>query len=231
MPDDETPPETEQAPTPTVPVNLVSADGTLIDNWQSHAPEGFEDLREDKSLSTIKNVWGLSKSFVHVRKQVPVDKMPRPNENWGDSDWDEFHKAGGRPETAADYNIKRNEAIPEELISQETMDGFQKLLFKHGASKKLVDALMTYNDEQTLKMMKQHEEKTTEFNTRLWDSLHDTWGAAYDQRVGRAKKAIERGTNEDEGFYQRVLSKVDKSADLIKFMANMEDKFSEHEPV
>jgi len=157
--------------------------------------------------------------------------MPRPNENWGDSDWDEFHKAGGRPETAADYNIKRNEAIPEELISQETMDGFQKLLFKHGASKKLVDALMTYNDEQTLKMMKQHEEKTTEFNTRLWDSLHDTWGAAYDQRVRRAKKSIERGTNEDEGFYQRVLSKVDKSADLIKFMANMEDKFSEHEPV
>ena len=228
MPDEETPPVEGQA---TVPASLVSADGSLVDGWHTHAPEGYEDLRDDKSLSTMKNVFALGKSYVHVRKQVPMDKMPRPNENWGDSDWEEFHRAGGRPETAADYGLKRHEGIPEEVMPQEMLDGKQELLFKHGASKKLVEALNTYDNEQMLKLIQQDEAKETEQNTRLWDTLHEKWGRAYEQRVARGTKALERGTMGDEGFYERVLGEVNKSADLIQLMANLEDGFSEHEPV
>ncbi len=235
MPDEETPPvegqavvEIPAAAVPaTIPASLISADGSLVDGWHAQAPEGYEDLREDKSLGTIKSIFALGKSYVHVRKQVPMDKMPRPNDNWGADDWNEFHTAGGRPDTAADYGIKRHESIPEEAMPQEVLDGFQEVLFKHGASKKLADALVAYNDEQTLKMMKQIADKETEFNTKLWDSLHDTWGRAYDQRVARGTKAIERGAKGDEGFYQRVLAEVNKSADMIKLMANIEDGFSE----
>ena len=231
MADEETPPETEQAPVATVPASLVSADGSLVDGWHSQAPEGYEDLREDKSLSTIKNVFALGRSYVHVRKQVPMDKMPCPNENWGDADWEDFHKAGGRPDTAADYGLKRDEGIPEEIMPQEMLDGKQELLFKHGASKKLVEALNSYDNEQMLKLIQQDADKETERNTQLWDSLHSEWGRAYDQKVARGTKAIERGTGGDEGFYERVLGEVNKSADLIKLMANIEDGFSEHDPV
>ena len=165
MADEETPPETEQAPVATVPASLVSADGSLVDGWHSQAPEGYEDLREDKSLSTIKNVFALGRSYVHVRKQVPMDKMPRPNENWGDADWEDFHKAGGRPDTAADYGLKRDEGIPEEIMPQEMLDGKQELLFKHGASKNLVEALNSYDNEQMLKLIQQDADKETERNT------------------------------------------------------------------
>ena len=219
-----------QAAEPTVQPSMVSADGSLVDGWQQHAPEGYEGLKEDKTLGSFKNVWDIGKSYVHVRKQVPVDKMPRPNETWGDDEWGEFHKAGGRPETAADYNIKRHEKIPEEAMPQETIDGFQDVLFRHGASQKLVDALVAYNDEQTLKVIQQQEDATTDLNTRLWDQLHDEWGRAYDQRVARGERAMERGTKGDEGFYQRIQAKANKDADWIKFLANMEDNFSENEP-
>ena len=232
MPDEETPPIEGQAPeTPTVPPSLVSADGTLVDGWQQHAPEGYEDLKDDKTLSTFKNVFALGKSYSHVRKQVPMDKMPRPSETWGFAEWDEFHKAGGRPDTAKDYNIKRHKDISEDAMPQSVIDGFQEVLFKHGASKKLVEALVAYNDEQTLKMMKTTQDAEVEQNTQLWDQLHDEWGRAYDQRVGRAEKAIERGTDGSEGFYRRVLDKVNKDADLIKWAANIEDHFSEKDLV
>ncbi len=235
MPDEVTPPAEGQAqvetPVATVPASLVAADGSLVDNWQSHAPEGYEDLREDASLKTFKNAFALAKSYVHVRKQVPMDKMPRPNESWGDSDWEEFHKAGGRPETAGDYGITRHELLTEADLPQASMDEYQNILFKHGASKGLVDALEEWNGNQLTRQKEQGEAATTEFNTRLWDSLHDKWGAAYDQKVGRGTRAIERGANGDEGFHQRVLDKVNKDADLIEFMANMEDKFSEHDPI
>ena len=235
---EETPPVEGQAPAAapaaaaaTVPPSLVSADGSLVDNWQQHAPEGFEDLKDDKTLSTMKNVWNLSKSYVHVRKQVPMDKMPRPNENWGDNDWTEFYKAGGRPETPKDYNIKRHPDIPEDFMPQEVIDGYQELLHKHGASQKLVDALAEYNNDLTLKQITANTKAEEEHNTRLWDQLHDEWGRAYDQKVFRAEKAIERGANGDEGYYQAVLAEVNKSANLIKLMSRIEDHFSEHSPV
>ena len=232
MAEEETPPVEGQAPAapvaPTVPPSLVSADGSLVDNWQQHAPEGFEDLTDDKTLSTMKNVWNLSKSYVHVRKQVPMDKMPRPNENWGEGDWEEFYKAGGRPETPKDYNIKRHPDIPEDFMPQEVIDGYQELLHKHGASQKLVDALAEYNNELTLKQIKANTEAEEEHNTRLWDQLHDEWGRAYDQKVFRAEEAIKKGTNGDEGYYQAVLAEVNKSANLIKLMSRIEDRFSEH---
>lgn len=233
---EETPPVEGQAPAAapaasTVPPSLVSADGSLVDNWQQHAPEGFEDLKDDKTLSTMKNVWNLSKSYVHVRKQVPMDKMPRPNENWGDNDWEEFYKAGGCPETPKDYNIKRHPDIPEDFMPQEVIDGYQELLHKHGASQKLVDALAEYNNDLTLKQITANTKAEEEHNTRLWDQLHDEWGRAYDQKVFRAEKAIERGANGDEGYYQAVLAEVNKSANLIKLMSRIEDHFSEHSPV
>ena len=234
MTEEGTPPvegQAPEAPAPTVPPSLVSADGSLVDNWQQHAPEGYEDLKDDKTLSTMKNVWNLSKSYVHVRKQVPMDKMPRPNENWGDADWQEFYKAGGRPETPKDYNIKRHPDIPEDIMPQDVIDGYQELLHKHGASQKLVDALAEYNNELTLKQIKANADAETEHNTRLWDQLHDEWGRAYDQKVFRAEEAIKKGTNGDEGYYQAVLAEVNKSANLIKLMSRIEDQFSEHSPV
>jgi hypothetical protein len=231
MAEEETPPVDTGQAVETVPASLVSEDGSLADGWQQHAPEGYEALKEDKSLGTFKNVWDIGKSYVHVRKQVPVDKMPRPNDTWGDGDWDEFYKAGGRPETAADYNIKRHESIPEAAMPKEVIDGFQEIFFKYGASQKLVDAIIKYNNELALKAIQQQKDEIEQRNTQIWDQLHDKWGRAYDQRVLRAEKAVERGSNGDEGLLQRVLAEVNKSATLLEFVANIEDQFSENDPV
>jgi hypothetical protein len=203
-----------EVPEPTVPPSLVSADGSLVDGWQQYAPEGFEDLKDDKTLSTIKNVWNLGKSYVHVRKQVPLDKMPRPNESWGDEEWSEFYKAAGRPETPKDYGD-----IPKET--------FHKL----GLTPRQVEGIRTLNADHDAIYTKAVEEAEKDFNTRLWDQLHDKWGRAYDQKVFRGEKAIERGTKGDEGFHERLLAKINKDPDLIEFVANIEDQFSEHEPV
>jgi len=221
----------EQASIPAAPVNLINDKGDMAENWHTRAPEGYEDLRDDKTLSTIKNIWDFGKSHVHMRKQVPVDKMPRPNEKWGDDDWNEFYKAAGRPETPGDYNIQRAEGITEEEMPQEVIDGYQDLFHRIGLSDKQVKAIETHNNELSVKRKTAQLQAEEDFNTSLWDKLHDEWGRAYDQKVFRGTKAIERGTEGDEGLYQRVLDKVNKDADLIKYVANMEDKFSEHEPI
>jgi hypothetical protein len=221
-------PEVPETP-PTVPPSLVSADGSLVDGWQQYAPDGFEDLKDDKTLSTMKNVWNLGKSYVHVRKQVPLDKMPRPNENWGDEEWNDFYKAAGRPETPKDYgDIPKPESWNDDFLSwDKVVNDWQDTFHKLGLTPKQVEGIRTLNADHDALYMKAAEEAEKDFNTRLWDELHGEWGRAYEQRVERGRSAIERGTKGNEAFLQRILNKANKDADWIRFLANIEDHFSE----
>jgi hypothetical protein len=154
--------------------------------------------------------------------------MPRPNENWGETEWNEFYEAGGRPKTAKDYNVKIPKDFPADKWDQAKADKYQEMFHKIGLSKKQADQLIAFNNEDVLATLKGMEEQETQFNIDLWDKLHTKWGRAYDQNVFRGEKAIERGCKGDEGLKQRILDKVNKDADLIEYVANMESFFVEH---
>lgn len=210
------------------PASLMGADGALVKDWHKQAPEGYEDLREDPSLATVKNFWGLSKNFVNTKKKVGAETIIRPNEHFTDADWDEFHKAGGRPETAADYSIKRHEEIPKEAMTDEMITGFQDLFHKIGLSKEQSDAIVDYNDNLTLTAMKtMAQQDELDFNN-LKDSLVKKWGMAYDQKAHLGNIAIEKGMKGDLDFKERLIEKINKDPDLIEFASNLGSLFSEH---
>jgi hypothetical protein len=192
-----------------------------------------ETLHEDKTLPRIKDVESLAKSYVHVRKQVPLDKIARPSEHFTDADWEEFHKAGGRPDTAADYALTRHEEIPEEAMPQEAIDSFQELLHKHGASKKLSDAIHEWNTDRVLQARKMMAEKAEADSTAISDGLHTLWGGAYDQNVHRGNIAMSRDADfeKDADYAERVKAKVSADADLIRHLSNIGSKFVEHKIV
>jgi hypothetical protein len=216
---------------PAEPASPFNADGSFAENWQSMAPEGYEDLRDDKTLPRFKNVWEFGRSHIGVRKQVGMESIPKPNENWGESDWNGFYEAGGRPDTAGDFEINRNENIPEELRTEDMVKADKEFYYKAGFSKKQVEALEKYNEDKLLAIVNaQNQQEEDEYN-RKKDTLTNKWGRAYDQKVFRGTKAIERGTKGDEGHYQSVLDLVNKHTDLIEFVANIEDLFSENSPV
>lgn len=229
----ETPPVAppEQPPVaPEKPASLIGADGALVENWQKQAPEGYEDLREDKTLSTIKNIWDFGKSHVHMRKQVPMDKMPRPTDTWEDADWDEFYKAGGRPDTKEDYKITYADEIPEEMRpTKEVTEKFQEIFHKHGASKELVDALTAYNNELTLAGITKTNQDFELAVIEVQDALRKDWGLAYEQNVHRGNVAIDKDKDaeKDPVYKTRLLEKINKDPDLIRFASNMGYKFVE----
>ena len=222
--------ETEQLSTDT-PTSPFNADGTLVENWQNLAPEGYEDLREDKTLPRLKNIWDMGRSYVSVRKQVPLDKMPRPNDNFSEADWNEFYNAGGRPDTPGDYNIQRPEEIPEEMMSKEMIDGYHELFHKIGLSKKQSDALVAYNNENAVNAIKDQAQMQELEGIKLKDNLTVKWGRAYDQNVHLGNIAIEKGVKGDEGLKERLIEKVNKDPDLIEFASNLGGLFAEHKIV
>ena len=137
--------------TPTAPiVNMVNADGTFTDNW--HTMLSDEALHGDQTLPRIKNVESLAKSYVHVRKQVPLDKIARPTDTFSEDDWNEWHTAGGRPETAKDYQMAKPKDWPEAVPwNEEVIGEYQELFHKIGLSSKQVDEIFKYNNQLSLK--------------------------------------------------------------------------------
>ena len=65
--------------TTEAPSSIVKEDGSLVENW--HTLLSDETLHDDQTLPRFKNVESLAKSYLNVRKQVPMDKIAIPTEN------------------------------------------------------------------------------------------------------------------------------------------------------
>jgi len=219
--------EAETTPAP----DWVSVDGTLAENWTN----GLDDeLRDEKSLSTIKNVKDLAKSYVNTKKMVGKNKIAIPTESSADSEWAEYYRVGGRPDTVEDYGLAVPDGFPAEIAEQvfpaDRIAKWQERFHKGGVSKKAAhqfvaefanDMLSDYQAQQQAKAMAEDE---------LVRGLSQEWGAAYDQNIHYGNMAIEEGTAGDVDFKARVVAKVQHDPDLTKLLSNIGSKFSEGKP-
>ena len=219
----------EEAVATPPPQSIVNTDGTLVENWHTLAPEGYEELRNSETLPRFKKFWDLGKSYENVRRQVPLDKIAMPNDNFTDEDWNQWYQAGGRPETAEDYNIQRPDDFPEQFWDVDRTKGFQKLFHEIGLSKKQAEKLVEYNNKEVLEHLKAQEQREEQDFNAIQDKLHSEWGSAYDQKVHIGNTAIEKGCEnvKDPDFKERVLEKVNKDPDLIRLCSNLGSKFVE----
>lgn len=221
----ETTVETTGTETTTEAPSIVGEDGiTFSENWRDSLDE---DIRDDASLATIKDIKSLSKSFVHARKMVGKDKISIPNEATTVEEWDEFYKAGGKPENANDYNFARPEDMPEELYNEELASSAQELFHKIGLSRKQADALFKFNNDNataSFQNLKNTEETTMQ---ELKDGLYHDWGNAYEQKKHLGNLAVEKGTEGNSELKDRLVAKLGNDPDFIRFSANIGAKFGE----
>lgn len=218
--------ETTEMATETIPSSMIGEDGNFVKDW--HKLLSDETLHEDKTLQTFKNVEGLAKSYVHVRKQVPLDKIAIPNENTTDTEWDNWHTAGGRPPTAVDYNIARPEDFPEEHWNADIALAAQDIFHKIGLNPKQVAAITEFNNANILTALKTQNDAVVANRQEINDGLYKDWGAAYEAKKHQGNYAVEKGTGGDEEFKARLCAKFGDDPDFIRFTSNLGGKFAEH---
>lgn len=216
----------ETIETTTVPVSMIGEDGNFVEGWQKMLKD--ETLHEDKTLQQLKNIDNLAKSYVHVRKQVPLDKMAIPNENTTDEEWESWHTAGGRPPTAADFNIARPDDFPEENWNNDIALAAQDLFHKIGLNTKQVAAITEFNNANIMAAIKVQNDAIIANRQEIKDGLFKDWGAAYPQKEHQGNYAIEKGTGGDAEFKARLTAKFGDDPDFIRFASNIGGKFAEH---
>lgn len=211
--------------TPTDPTPIIGADGKFVENWQASLAE---DIRDDPTLRSMKDVGSLAKSYVHAQRMIGKDKIAIPKENATDTEWEAFWQAGGRPDTAGDYNLTRPDDLPEECYDPELAKTAQEMFHKLGLSKKQADALFAWNNGQAVKGLTDLKAQEEREMHELVEGLHRDWGNAYEQNIHLGNIAVEQGTNGDDEFKARLTSKLGNDSDFIRFAANLGSKFAEH---
>jgi len=214
--------------TETTSAPLVNADGELREGWRDTLPE---DIRGEKVFDRVSNFEGVMKSLASAEKMIGRDKVPIPTEASTDVEWDAFYVAGGRPETAADYNFTRPEELPEEQpeehYNQELATAAQELFHKIGLSKKQANALFAFNNNNAIAQLAKNAQDDKFAMEELKNGLYKDWGNAYEQKKNFGNVAIEEGVRGDEEFKIRLTQKFGNDPDFIRFAANLGSKFSE----
>lgn len=224
-----TPEGTAAAPdgTTTAPV-YYNADGTLAEGWQSTLPEGY---REEASLSTVKDAKVLAKMFVDTKRMVGKNTIALPTDASTEAEWEEYYKAGGRPETVADYGLKAPDGmdaeVSEKILPKEQLAKWQERFFRGGISKKAAEQFVAdfVQDMAAEIQSKQQAEKLA--RDELVSGLAAEWGAAFEQKKHLGNMAIEEGTIGDLDFKNRLTGKFGNDPDFIKYSANLGSKFAE----
>ena len=146
--------QSEATPAATVSIETPAeiAQGGSGNDFLSSIPE---DLREHPSLSPIKDVGNLARSYVNAQRLIGADKIPMPV-NPTDDDLDNIYSKLGRPETPSQYNIAADGNVLTEERATEYSEIAHKLRLNPDQAQGVLDYYMTLTHltMQTLKQWK-----------------------------------------------------------------------------
>jgi len=178
-----------------------------------------EELREHPSISPIKDVENLARSYVNAQRLIGADKIAVPV-NPTDEDLDRIYDRLGRPETPKDYSFDVDGSVITEELATDYADVAHKLRLTPDQAKGVLDyyrSSVEQSGEQSLELAEAAKEQTVE-------SLRSEWGRAFDQKVEAAAKTAQEFA--DPEMFNITLadgSKLGDNAEFIKAFAKIAD--------
>lgn len=207
----------EAAPAPAVETPAEVASGGSGNEFLNMIPE---DLREHPSLSPIKDVPNLARSYVNQSKLLGADKLPLPA-NPTDEDLDRIADRLGRPEAATGYEI----AVDGQIVTEDVAKEFSEIAHKNRLTPSAASAILEYYKGAVEKSVKADADAKHQAQVDSVAALKAEWGSAYDQNVERAK-AVAKEFSDVESITNIVLADGTNLGDHPEFIKTFA-KFAE----
>jgi len=149
-----------------------------------------EELRDHPSLSPIKDVENLARSYVNAQKLIGADKIPMPV-NPSDEDLDRIYNRLGRPETPQGYEI----AVDGNIVTEEVAQDFAEISHKLRLTPDQAKGIMDYYRSSVEQTNAGSTEQAEAFRQTTEEALKSEWGRAYDQKLNQAVNAAKEFSN------------------------------------
>ena len=159
--------------------------GWADDKGEFIAPNWTDDEALREKFSSIPALVGGYKNAVQL---VGKDKVVRPEDGASEEIWNEYFKAGGRPDDPEGYELPKpeDEDIP---WSEERAEGFKKLAHSLGLSQKQVEGLSKWDLEGIIEGRDSLQAQQQEAQEAASAALKKDWGGLYDRNMETAQRA------------------------------------------
>ena len=153
-------------------------------NWKASLPE---EIRDHKSLDSIKDVGGLAKGYLHAQSLVGADKVPLPGQWATSDDWNMVYDKLGRPADANGYELTMGEGV---AAADGMVEWFKKTSHDVGLSGPQAQKLLTAYNEMQGSRTQLATDAVAQTRNEAELELKREWGQAYDQRIGYASAVL-----------------------------------------
>lgn len=146
-----------------------------------------EDLREHPSLSPIKDVENLARSYVNAQRLIGADKIPMPV-NPTEEDLDRIYNKLGRPESPEQYGISADGNV----ITEERATEYADIAHKLRLTPEQANGVLEYYRSAV-----QHDlDAVGELNAKAIEettaALQAEWGNNFDAKIESAQKVVDQ---------------------------------------
>tara|TARA_R110000803_G_scaffold57475_5_gene115417 strand:- start:4218 stop:5075 length:858 start_codon:yes stop_codon:yes gene_type:complete len=210
--------QSEATPAATVSIETPAeiAQGGSGNDFLSSIPE---DLREHPSLSPIKDVGNLARSYINAQRLIGADKIPMPV-NPTDDDLDNIYSKLGRPETPSQYNI----AADGNVLTEERATEYSEIAHKLRLNPDQAQGVLDYYRSVVQNDLNASNDANAQAMESATASLQSEWGDKFEAKVQAAQKVVDQfGASDIMELQLADGTKLGNNPDVIKAFSNIAD--------
>lgn len=208
--------QVDQPSTPTLETPAEVAQGGSGNDFLNQLPE---ELRSHPSLSPIKDVGNLAKSYVNAQQLIGADKLAAPK-NPSEEQLTKIHQYLGVPETADKYDV----VVDGNIVTEEIASNFKGIAHKLNLTPNQVNGVMEYYKSTVNTSQEEISRQQESLKEETINNLKKEWGQAYEDKLAGVKGLL--GKFGDSDIYELQLASGLKFGDdprVIKYFSQMAD--------
>lgn len=212
----------EQVAQTETPQTFIDADGKFLPGWKEHYVD--ENLRTDEVYNAFSDIKGGLNMLGSLQNMIGKKGVIIPGEASPETEWDNYFREKGRPDTKDLYEMK----IPDDLL--EVYDAglvseARDMFFELGYNQKEVDRMWAFEEKRIRAAVESLNQKQVET-----DNAFAEWEAANPEKMHWANRMITENCN-DEAHKTALLESLDNNVAFAELLSNVSAKFKEHKGV
>ena len=206
------------------PQTFIGSDGVFQQGWKEHYIP--EEMRANKVFDTFSDVAGGLKMLGSLQGMIGKRGVIVPGEASPESEWDNFHRELGRPDTKDLYEIKAPEDLAK-VYDEGLVAEARDIFFELGLNQKQVDRLREFEEKRIRTGLKMSAESSAKATLDMENFYKEEYKDDWEIMKQRANRIISENTDSQEE--QADLCEIIGSNPIVgKFLGTISKKFQEH---
>ena len=216
------PVETTQTTAPVAPT-IATTNTSTPSTWKETISEEF---RTNPNIEKFTEIDALAKSYINAVSMIGQDKVPVPNQNSTEDQWNEVYSKLGRPESPDKYKLEVNsDVVP---LDESAVKSFAENAHQLGLNNKQAQGILEYYKNSMEGSVQQARIDTETAQANSEAELRKEWGRSFDENIKKAGAVAK--ANMDETVLNMELKDGTRLGDhpaVIKGFANIANILSE----